>query len=170
MPSSVRLFSLSLLSGAMLLAGCGAPDAKKPATPAPPPAAKVVPPTPPVDAANARQFLTGDSTLVVIDFPRTGSLTMKGSVKGDAAPVYAVALASGQTLTVTFKPSNTNLYFNVSDAADHSGAALHRGEVDGGTATVKADRDMTLVIKPFQPRALARRGAVGDFTLTLSRT
>jgi len=64
---------------------------------------------------------------------------------------------------------SSNLYFNVSEATDHSGAAVHRGEVDGQSATLTADRDMTYVIAPFQPRATARRDEAGDFTLTISR-
>lgn len=104
-----------------------------------------------------------------VTFARTGSTTVQGQVSGDTAPVYAVPVAAGQTLTATFASPSANLYFNVSDAADHSGAALHRGEVDGATATLKAERDTTFVIQPYQPRAMARRGETAPFTLTVSR-
>ena len=139
-----------------------------------PPTAPVVeapatPSLPPADVENARQFATGEDTFEALTFDRSGATTVKGMVRGDAAPVYAVPVAAGQTLTVTFAPSNTNLYVNVSDAADHSGAALHRGEVDGQTATLKAERDMTFVITPYQPRAMARRNETGEFSLTVAR-
>ena len=97
------------------------------------------------------------------------SVTKEGMVKGYAAPVYAVPVASGQTLKVAFKPSNTNLYFNISDAADQSGAAVFRGEVDGQAAELKASKDTTYVITPFQTRATARRGSEGGYSLTISR-
>lgn len=90
---------------------------------------------PAVDLANAQQFVAGSAALEPLYFESTGSTTVEGAVEGDAAPVYAVPAAAGQTLTVTFQPANTNLYINVSDATDHSGAALHRGEVDGPVAT-----------------------------------
>ena len=105
----------------------------------------------------------------MLNFAQVGTQTVQGVVRGYAAPVYAVPVAKGQTLTVEFAPSNTNLYINVSDAADQSGAALHRGETDGATASLKADRDTTYVIAPYQPRAMARRGENGDFSLTVTR-
>lgn len=154
------------------LAGCGQAEnkaAEKASPPAPVAEAPPAPALPAVDVQNSRQFVVGDATLETPAFARNGATTVKGAVRGDTAPVYAVPVAQGQTLTVTFAPANSNLYVNVSDAADHSGAALHRGEVDGPTATLKADRDMTFVIKPFQPRAMARRDEVGEYSLTIAR-
>lgn len=156
------------------LAACGQTENKAAEEPAAAPApvasaAATAPSLPAVDAENARQFATGEDTFEALTFDRTGATTVKGLVRGDAAPVYAVPVAAGQTLTVTFAPANTNLYINVSDAADHSGAALHRGEVDGQTATLKAERDMTFVIAPYQPRAMARRNETGEFSLTVAR-
>lgn len=140
------------------------------ATEAPPAAAAAAPPPlPATDLENARQFVQEGDALEELTFDRSGSTTVKGIVKGDAAPVYAVPVSQGQTLTVTFAPSNSNLYVNVSDAADHSGAALHRGEVDGNAATLKAERDMTFVITPFQPRATARRNEAGEYSITVAR-
>lgn len=159
---------------ALDLAACGQAE-NKAAEKAPPRASTPVAEAPPapslpaVDVENARQFVVGDAALEMPTFERTGATTVKGAVRGDTAPVYAVPLAQGQTLTVTFAPASSNLYINVSDAADHSGAALHRGEVDGPTATLKAERDMTFVIKPFQPRAMARRNETGEFSLTIAR-
>jgi len=159
---------------ALGLSACGQAENKAAdeAAPAPAPAAAAAPAAsslPSVDAESARQFATGEDTFEALTFDRTGATTVKGLVRGDAAPVYAVPVAAGQTLTVTFVPANTNLYINVSDAADHSGAALHRGEVDGQTATLKAERDMTFVITPYQPRAMARRNETGEFSLTVAR-
>ena len=161
------------LAGLALVAACspGEPEkAQAPsepasvAAPAPAPA-----PLPPIDTANAQQFVTNGGELTPLTFDRSGSTTVTGTVAGDKAPVYAVSAAAGQTLTVTFQSDSDNLYVNVSDAADHSGAALHRGEMEGRTASLKADRDMTFVISPFQPRAMARRNESGTFSLTVAR-
>jgi len=156
------------LAGALLLTACQQPSPETSATsePAPAPAA---PPLPAIDTVNAQQFVMDGGSLVSLDFARDGSTTVEGGVAGDAAPVYAVPVAAGQTLTVVFSSPSANLYANVSDATDHSGAALHRGEMDGATATLKADRDTTFVITPSQPRAMARRGETAPFSLTVSR-
>ncbi|WP_438852831.1 hypothetical protein [Brevundimonas nasdae] len=166
------LSGVSLFAGVLLCAACSEPQAAKPpsapseAAPAPESKAVVLPN---VDTTNAQRFVQGDSKLEVLNFAQVGAQTVQGVVRGYAAPVYAVPVAKGQTLTVEFAPSNTNLYINISDAADQSGAALHRGETDGPTASLKADRDTTYVIAPYQPRAMARRGENGDFSLTVTR-
>nr|WP_312160594.1 hypothetical protein [Brevundimonas diminuta] len=179
-------FTGGLLSLSLALAACGdrpgaAPEAASEATvdlsggPAAAPQAvsptpNAVPALPVVDEAAARAFVREEgSTLEVLTFERAGSVTKEGTVKGYAAPVYAVPVAAGQTLKVAFKPSNTNLYFNISDATDQSGAAVFRGEVEGETAELKAAKDTTYVITPFQPRASARRGESGNYVLTVSR-
>lgn len=166
------LSGVSLFAGALLCAACSQPQASKPESDpavAPPAVAATEAALPDVDTVNAQHFIQGDSKLEVLDFAPAGTHTVQGAVRGYTAPVYAVPVAKGQTLSVNFAPSNTNLYINVSNAADQSGAALHRGETDGATASFKADRDTTYVITPYQPRATARRGEVGDFSLTVTR-
>ncbi len=175
-----------LLSLSLALAACGdrpgaAPEAASEATTdisggpsaasqATTPAPDAVSPLPAVDEEAARAFVREEgSTLETLTFQRVGSVTKEGMVKGYAAPVYAVPVASGQTLKVAFKPSNANLYVNISDAADQSGSAVFRGEVDGETAELKASKDTTYVITPYQPRAMARRGSEGSYSLTISR-
>lgn len=123
---------------------------------------------PQIDMENARQF-AGDGQVTPLMFARDGSTTVSGAVKGDKAPVYAAPVAAGQTLVVTFQSDSDNLYINISEATDHSGAAVHRGEFDGRTASLKAERDTTYILAPFQPRASARRNETGDFTLTVTR-
>lgn len=180
-PFAPAVLTGGLLSLSLALAACGdrpgaAPEAASEATVdlsgGPAAAPQAVSPTPNavVDEAAARAFVREEgSTLEVLTFERAGSVTKEGTVKGYAAPVYAVPVAAGQTLKVAFKPSNTNLYFNISDAADQSGAAVFRGEVEGETAELKAAKDTTYVITPFQPRATARRGSEGAYALTVSR-
>lgn len=156
------------LFAALALIACRQPTeadaAPAPSSPAAPQAA-----SPTVALDDARAFVRPGGTLETPAFDAAGLASATGTVRGDAAPVFAVALAAGQTAKVVFESASSNLYFNASDAADHSGAALHRGEVDGMTAVVTAPRDMTLVITPFQPRATARRGEAADFTLTITR-
>lgn len=161
-----------------LLAACSdrerdrEPSAEAPAAPAPAPQATAPsPPTPPaVDIANAEQFVTDEGDqLETLTFDPVGEMTVEGVADGSVAPIYAVPVAAGQTLTATLESANPNIYFNISDAADHSGAALFRGEVEGEAARLTAPRDMTYVLTPFQPRATARRGETAPYRLTVAR-
>jgi hypothetical protein len=144
---------------------------KKPA--APPAKAVAVAPDPKalplVDAPRLRARMAAEQALQVVDFPRDGEIRIAGKVSGWRAPVYAVPVAAGQTLNVELQAKSKNLYVNVGDAADTTGAALHRGEVDGPKAKIKAERAGVYFVAPYQPRAMARRAEAADFTLILSR-
>ncbi len=156
------------------LAACNGPaqpaatkEASAAATPAAP--APVVVTLPVVDVAAVKASLAPDDTLEALTFEPTGTTSASGAIKSYKAPVYAVPVAAGQTLTVAFKPSNTSQYLNVVDAADTTGAAVHRGEVDGPDASLTADKDTVYLLKPFLVRAAARRGESGTFEITVTR-
>ena len=119
--------------------------------------------------AALKALLSPDETLEVVTLDPAGAASVSGEVKGYKAPVYAVPVAAGQTLVVAFKSANTSLYMNVTDAADASGAAVHRGEVDGPNATLTAVKDTTYLLQPFMVRAAARRGESGPFEITVTR-
>lgn len=166
--------SLALAAAAAFaLAGCGQQAAKPAEAPAEDPAASAAAPAPvavapAVDQAALKGLLSPDETLEVLTLDATGAASASGEVKGYKTTVYAVPVAQGQTLSVAFEPSNTNLYMNVVDAADTSGAAAHRGEVDGPKASIAAAKAGVYLIKPFQPRATARRGESGTFKLAVA--
>jgi hypothetical protein len=160
----------------LILGGCGRSEQSREAlkppaaalelAPMPPP----LPPLPSVDAAAIRASLTPDDTLETLSFERDGSTTVTGAVEGDKTKVWVVPVAAGQTLTITFQTESANLYVNVVDSADNSGAAVHRGQVDGPDANIHAQRDTVYLIKPFQPRAPAAREERGAYTLIVARS
>jgi hypothetical protein len=158
------------LAAALALAACGQQAAKPTEAPAETPAAPTPAPVaaPALDPAALKGQLSPDETLEVVALDASGAASVSGEVKGYKAPVYAVPVAAGQALSVAFEPSNSNLYMNIVDAADTSGAAVHRGEVDGPNATVTAAKAGVYLIRPFQPRATARRDEAGTFKLTIS--
>jgi len=125
--------------------------------------------TPQIDVATLQAKLSPDTALEVLTLDESGSAKVSGEVKGYKAPAYAVAAAPGQTLTVAFTTTSSNLYMNVVDAADATGAAAHRGEFDGATATLSPTRPTIYLIEPFQPRATARRGEAGAFEIAVTR-
>ncbi|MEO1092336.1 MAG: hypothetical protein AAFX81_17070 [Pseudomonadota bacterium] len=158
-------FLAVLLVASVAVAGCGRTDPGEPTLTLRPD----VPPLPPADTAAAEALIGPDETLQVLEFAQDGSTTVTGTVDGYRSTAYAVPVASAQTLTVTFQPASQNLYMNVQNAADPSGAAVHRGEVDGPTSSLIAPEAGTYVIRPFQPRASARRGETVTYTITIAR-
>lgn len=150
------------------LAACNGPQPAATQESAPVPAPVVVA-LPVVDVAALQAGLPPEDKLEALTFAAIGATSASGAITGYKAPVYAVPVAAGQTLTVTFKPSNTSQYMNVVDAADTTGAAVHRGEVDGPDASLTPSKDTVYLLKPFLVRAAARRGESGTFEITLTR-
>jgi hypothetical protein len=124
---------------------------------------------PPVNTAAAQALLSPDQMLQTVNFPEAGTTTVAGKIEGYRAAAYAVPAMAGQTLTVVMTTRSTSAYFNVRDVRDQSGAAIHRGESDGLTATIRVPADTTYLIDPYLVRAVARRGSTADYTLTITR-
>ncbi|NEV60474.1 hypothetical protein [Thiorhodococcus minor] len=124
---------------------------------------------PAVDTLAVQQLLSPDERLEVLSFPTVGRMRQIGEIAGYASPAYAVPVASGQTLVVALDSPSNSAYFNIHDAADATGAAVFRGEVEGREARIKTESDATYVIRPFQPRAMARRDEVAPYALTIER-
>lgn len=136
---------------------------------APAPAPSQAAALPAVDMVAAKARVTPETTVEAVTLSGDGETTVSGEVRGYEAPAYVIPVAAGQTLKVTFKPGNTNLYMNVFDVADQ-GVAAHRGDVDGEGAVIQAQVDGTYMIQPYQVRATARRGATGAYSIVISRT
>jgi hypothetical protein len=149
--------------------GTGATTAPAPAAPAVQAPAAPAKALPSVDTAAAQALLSPDQTLQTVSFPETGSTTVSGKIVGSKSVAYAVPAKAGQTLTVSLATKSTSAYVNVKDVRDQSGAAVHRGEIDGPKATIRVPADTTYLIDPFLVRAVARRGGTADYTLTIGR-
>lgn len=156
------LRAAAALGLALGVAACEAP-------PAAPEAAAVAPGTlPMVDMEAARAAAMGSVPLQVLEFSLSGTRSLTSRIRGDAAPAYAVPVAAGQTLTVVFRSAIHAATFNLMDTANPA-EAVHRGSVEGNIVAVKPARATTYVIVPFTERAIARRGTVATFTLTITR-
>lgn len=137
-----------------------------PAVPAQASGAKALPT---VDTAAAQSLLSQDQTLQAVSFADSGSTTVSGTIQGSKSVAYAVPAKAGQTLTVKMTTTSTSAYFNVRDVRDQSGAAVHRGEIDGSEAIIYVPADTTYLIDPYLVRAVARRGSTASYTLTITR-
>jgi hypothetical protein len=127
------------------------------------------PTLPAADRAGAERLISPDETLETLSFPAVGSTRVSGTVDGYRHRAYLVPIAQGQTLTAALESPSANVYFNVHDAADSSGYAVFNGNSGERTARLTAPRDLTYVIRPFQPRASARRGEQVPYRLTVER-
>lgn len=145
-------------------AGCATPGA-------PPPAPAATPPAVPAAAAPdaARAMLSPEETLETLDLGASGTRTVEGEIRGYRSTAYAVVMQPGQTLEVRFEASSRTPGFNVFDTARPQGPAIHRGDTQGRSARLTARSATTYVIRPYAPRAFARRGAVFRYTLTVTR-
>ena len=139
------------------------------AAPAVPAQASVAKALPTVDTAATQSLLSQDQTLQAVNFAESGSTTVSGTIQGYKSVAYAVPAKAGQTLTVKMTTTSTSAYFNVRDVRDQSGAAVHRGEIDGSEAIISVPADTTYLIDPYLVRAVARRGSTATYTLTITR-
>ncbi len=123
---------------------------------------------PMVDMAAAQAAAMGNFPLQVLEFSPSGTRSLTSRIRDDGAPAYAVPVAAGQTLTVVFRSPIHAATFNLMDTANPA-EAVHRGSVEGNIVAVKPAQATTYVIVPFTERAVARRGTVATFTLTITR-
>jgi len=122
-----------------------------------------------IEAGARAGLISPDETLQTLSFPAVGSTRVSGTVDGYRSPAYLVPVAKRQTLTVTLESASSNAYFNIHDAADSSGYAVFNGNSGDRTARLTAPRDMSYVIRPFQPRASARRNEQVPYSFAVER-
>ena len=120
------------------------------------------------DATAAKALLSQTEALTVLEIPvgQTKSID-KGQINGYNSDAYAVFVPGGAHIKVKMKTESTAAYFNVHDVKDQSGAAVHRGELDGPVATIKTDVPATYLIRPFLVRAAARRSEQAQYSLEI---
>ena len=95
--------------------------------------------------------------------PSTSSATIKGTLKGDQTIDYRLSARAGQTLTVSFKPSNLSAYFNVLPPGSEE--ALFIGSTAGNDFTGTLPADGTYTIRVYLMRSAARRRETTTYTL-----
>ncbi|MCM8597019.1 hypothetical protein [Accumulibacter sp.] len=105
-----------------------------------------------------------------VQFPKgTSSATIKGLLKGEQTVDYTLRARAGQTMTVTFRPSNDAAYFNVLPPGS-TGEAIFIGSTSGNewTGTLPADGEYR--VRTYLMRSAARRNEAVSYTLTVGIT
>lgn len=95
----------------------------------------------------------------------TRSKLVKGSITGDSYVDYLVNAGKGQLLNVDLKQQGGSAYFNVMSPGSDS--AVHIGSSDGDSYTGPVTVTGNQVIRVYQMRATARRGAKAGYSLTV---
>jgi hypothetical protein len=106
-----------------------------------------------------------DKTQIVKFKPGTSSIVITESIKGYDLNVYQLSARAGQTLSVTFKPSNTSCYYNVDGIVGRR--FLFNGTTDAGDYSGPLPNDGDYQIKVYQMRSAARRKETCSFSLNL---
>ena len=107
-----------------------------------------------------------DVRRVEVQFPKgAASARLSGTIKGSQIVDYAVRAQSGQSMSVTFEPSNLSAYFNVLPPGSQE--ALFVGSTSGNRfdGTLPADGDYT--IRVYLMRNAARRNEVAKYKLDI---
>lgn len=101
--------------------------------------------------------------------PGTTSATIKGSLKGEQTVDYTLRAKAGQTMRVSFQPTNDAAYFNVLPPGS-TGEAIFIGSTSGNewTGTLPADGEYRL--RTYLMRSAARRNESVSYTLTVGIT
>lgn len=100
--------------------------------------------------------------------PGASKATIKGTIKGSQTVDYQLRTAAGQTMTVTFKPTNPSAYFNVLPPG--SNEALFIGSSAGNHFTGVLPATGLHAIRVFLMRNAARRNETTHYTLDVSVT
>jgi hypothetical protein len=96
----------------------------------------------------------------------TSSATVSGRIKGYQSVDYLVHAKEGQTLSVTFKPSNLSTYFNVLPPGTDE--ALFVGSSSGNRFEAVLPADGFYTIRVYLMRNAARRNETAKYTLKVN--
>lgn len=97
------------------------------------------------------------------------SATVNGRLKGDQTIDYSLQAKAGQTMSVTFKPSNPRAYFNILPPGS-TGDAIFIGSTSGNEWIGTLPTDGEYKVRTYLMRSAARRNETAKFTLTVGVT
>jgi hypothetical protein len=97
--------------------------------------------------------------------PGTTSATIRSSLEGYDMNTYRLGASAGQTLSVTFTPSNSSCYYNVE--APGADEALFNGSESGDAYSGVLPYDGDYQVKVYLMRNAARRNETCKFSLTV---
>ena len=100
----------------------------------------------------------------------TSATSITGQIRGDEGVDYLVRARAGQTLTVSFKPSNPMAYFNVLPPGSDEALFVGSSAADGSLFMTQLPRDGVYTVRVYLMRAAARRNETARYTMGVSVT
>jgi hypothetical protein len=100
----------------------------------------------------------------------TAATSISGQIRGDEGVDYLVRVRAGQTLTVSFKPSNPMAYFNVLPPDSEEALFVGSSAAQAGLFMTQLPRDGVYTVRVYLMRAAARRSETARYTLGVSVT
>jgi len=100
----------------------------------------------------------------------TSATSITGQIRGDEGVDYLVRARAGQTLTVSFKPSNPMAYFNVLPPGSDEALFVGSSAADGSLFITQLPRDGVYTVRVYLMRAAARRNETARYTMGVSVT
>jgi len=100
----------------------------------------------------------------------TSATSVTGQIRGDEGVDYLVRARAGQTLTVSFRPSNPMAYFNVLPPDSDEALFVGSSAADGSLFMTPLPRDGVYTVRVYLMRAAARRNETARYTMGVSVT
>lgn len=100
----------------------------------------------------------------------TSATSIADQIRGDEGVDYLVRARAGQTLTVSFKPSNPMAYFNVLPPGTDEALFVGSSAADGSLFMTQLPRDGVYTVRVYLMRAAARRNETARYTMGVSVT
>jgi hypothetical protein len=118
-------------------------------------------------ASSAHVSAADDIRKEQIQFKKgTSSAAITGRIKGYQMVDYQLRAGAGQTMTVTFKPSNRSAYFNVLPPGTDE--AIFVGSISGNRCEAELPADGVYTIRVYLMRNAARRNETSNYTLAVA--
>ena len=100
----------------------------------------------------------------------TSATSITGQIRGDEGVDYLVRARAGQTLTVSFKPSNPMAYFNVLPPGSEEALFVGSSAADSSLFMTQLPRDGVYTVRVYLMRAAARRNETARYAMGVSVT
>lgn len=100
----------------------------------------------------------------------TSATSISSQIRGDEGVDYLVRARAGQTLAVSFKPSNPMAHFNVLAPGSDEALFVGSSAADGSLFMTQLPRDGVYTVRVYLMSAAARRNEASRYTLGVSVT
>ena len=122
------------------------------------------------DRDGIQSELPKDEALIMIEVPEAGEARWTGIISENRSVAYGIRARANERVQITLESDQTNIDFNIVNAAIPYGEALLRGSSENGTQDIVTfPVDGIYLIRPYLPVTAAQTENEASYTLLLSR-